>query len=183
MNPFGSLYSESGRRLSSWSSSQSLGCGRASGWIFPWSFCRFDHERGEFSPTGGRRPQFFENLVSSRALEHPLVPLLHLVVRRHSTTDDGLLIRRQVHDSNLTYSRLPMLTATRVELTTSCFGGVKRSETNGSASTMPVGQWLGATSEGAVESEYFRLGKIRRAEGIPLSAEPVNDNGTLYGIN
>ena len=32
-----------------------------------------------------------------------------------------------------------------------------------------LGQWLGATSEGAVESEYFRLGKIRRAEGIPLS--------------
>ncbi len=32
-----------------------------------------------------------------------------------------------------------------------------------------LGQWLGKTSEGAVESEYFRLGKIRRAEGIPLS--------------
>ena len=32
-----------------------------------------------------------------------------------------------------------------------------------------LGQWLGKTSEGAVETEYFRLGKIRRAEGIPLS--------------
>ena len=32
-----------------------------------------------------------------------------------------------------------------------------------------LGQWLGATSESAVESEYFRLGEIRRAEGIPLS--------------
>ncbi len=32
-----------------------------------------------------------------------------------------------------------------------------------------LGQWLGKTSEGAVESEYFRLGEIRRAEGIPLS--------------
>ncbi len=32
-----------------------------------------------------------------------------------------------------------------------------------------LGRWLGETSESAVESEYFRLGKIRRAEGIPLS--------------
>ncbi len=32
-----------------------------------------------------------------------------------------------------------------------------------------LGHWLGKTSEGAVESEYFRLGKVRRAEGIPLS--------------
>ena len=30
------------------------------------------------------------------------MPLLHLVVRRHSTTDDGLLLRRQVHDRKLT---------------------------------------------------------------------------------
>jgi len=29
------------------------------------------------------------------------VPLLHLVVRRYSTTDNGLLIRRQIHDRNL----------------------------------------------------------------------------------
>ena len=32
-----------------------------------------------------------------------------------------------------------------------------------------LGQWLGKTSENSVETEYFRLGKIRRAEGIPLS--------------
>ncbi len=32
-----------------------------------------------------------------------------------------------------------------------------------------LGRWLGETSESAVESEYFSLGKIRRAEGIPLS--------------
>ena len=32
-----------------------------------------------------------------------------------------------------------------------------------------LGQWLGKTSESAVATEYFRLGKIRRAEGIPLS--------------
>ena len=64
-------------------------------------FCRFDHERGEFRPTDDRRLQFFENLVGSRASESPLVPLLRLV-RRHSTTDDGLFIRRQVHDRNLT---------------------------------------------------------------------------------
>jgi len=62
----------------------------------------FDHERGEFSPTDWRRLQFFEDLVGSRACESPLVPLLHLVVRGHSTTDDGLLIRCQVHDRNLT---------------------------------------------------------------------------------
>ncbi len=30
-------------------------------------------------------------------------------------------------------------------------------------------QWLGKSSESAVEREYFRLGKIRREEGIPLS--------------
>ena len=63
--------------------------------------CLFDHERGEFSPTDWRRLQFFENLVGSRASEWPLVPLLCLV-RRHSTTDNGLLIRRQIHDRNLT---------------------------------------------------------------------------------
>ena len=40
--------------------------------------------------------------VQSNHEERPLVPLLHLVVRRHSTMDDGLLIRRQVHDRNLT---------------------------------------------------------------------------------
>jgi len=32
-----------------------------------------------------------------------------------------------------------------------------------------LGRWLGKASESAVETEYFRLGKIRRAEGIPLS--------------
>ena len=32
-----------------------------------------------------------------------------------------------------------------------------------------LGRWLGKTSESAVETEYFRLGKIRREEGIPLS--------------
>ena len=32
-----------------------------------------------------------------------------------------------------------------------------------------LGRWLGETSESAVEAEYFRLGKIRCAEGIPLS--------------
>ncbi len=32
-----------------------------------------------------------------------------------------------------------------------------------------LGQWLGKSSESAVEREYFRLGKIRREEGIPLS--------------
>ncbi len=32
-----------------------------------------------------------------------------------------------------------------------------------------LGRWLGKTSESAVETEYFGLGKIRRAEGIPLS--------------
>ena len=63
----------------------------------------FDHERGEFSPTDWRRLQFFEDLVGSRACESPLVLLLlHLVVRRHSTTDHEFLIRRQVHDRNLT---------------------------------------------------------------------------------
>ncbi len=70
----------------------------------PWwgSFSPFDHERGEFSPTDWRRLQFFENLVGSRASEWPPVPLLHLVVRRYSTTDDGLLLRRQVHARILT---------------------------------------------------------------------------------
>ncbi len=48
-----------------------------------------------------RRLQFFENLVGSRASECPLVPLPCLV-RRHSTTDNGLLIRRQFHARNLT---------------------------------------------------------------------------------
>ena len=33
--------------------------------------------------------------------ERPLVLLL-FVVRRHSTTDDGLLLRRQIHDRKLT---------------------------------------------------------------------------------
>ena len=71
--------------------------------IFSWAFCRFDHERGECKPAEGRRLQFFENLGGSRASESPLVLLLlHLVVRRHSTTDHGFLIRRQVHDRNLT---------------------------------------------------------------------------------
>ena len=78
------------------------------------SFFPFDHERGEFSPTAWRRLQFFENLVGSRASEWPLVPLLHLMVRRHSTTDDGLLIRRQVHDRNLTV--LPAAAADRKRL-------------------------------------------------------------------
>ena len=32
-----------------------------------------------------------------------------------------------------------------------------------------LGQWLAKSSESAVESEYFRLGQIRFAEGIPLS--------------
>ncbi len=32
-----------------------------------------------------------------------------------------------------------------------------------------LGRWLGKTSESAVETEYFGLGKIRCAEGIPLS--------------
>ncbi len=32
-----------------------------------------------------------------------------------------------------------------------------------------LGHWLGKTSESAVENEYFRLGNVRRAEGIPLS--------------
>ncbi len=66
------------------------------------SFYPFDHERSEFSPTDWRRLQFFENLVGSRASEWPPVPLLHLVVRRYSTTDDGLLLRRQIHDRKLT---------------------------------------------------------------------------------
>jgi len=65
------------------------------------SFCRLNHERGQFSPANGRRFQFFENLVRSDASEWSLVPLLRLV-RRHSTTDDGSLIRCQFHDRNLT---------------------------------------------------------------------------------
>jgi hypothetical protein len=32
-----------------------------------------------------------------------------------------------------------------------------------------LGKWLGETSEEAVEEEYFRLGKLRCQEGIPLS--------------
>ena len=32
-----------------------------------------------------------------------------------------------------------------------------------------LGRWLGATAEDAVEAEYFRLGVIRRKEGVPLS--------------
>jgi len=32
-----------------------------------------------------------------------------------------------------------------------------------------LGKWLGDTSEGLVEEEYFRLGKLRCGEGIPLS--------------
>jgi len=32
-----------------------------------------------------------------------------------------------------------------------------------------LGGWLGATSEDAVEAEYFRMGEIRREEGVPLS--------------
>ena len=32
-----------------------------------------------------------------------------------------------------------------------------------------LGEWLAKSSESAVEREYFRLGKIRREEGIPLS--------------
>ncbi len=32
-----------------------------------------------------------------------------------------------------------------------------------------LGDWLGATSEDEVEAEYFRLGEIRREEGVPLS--------------
>jgi len=68
------------------------------------SFCYSDHIRGEFSPTGGRRLQFFENLIGGRALEWTLV--LHLrFVRAHSTTDDRLLLRRQIHDRNLAVSR------------------------------------------------------------------------------
>ena len=67
------------------------------------SFCHSYHVRGEFSPTHGRRLQFFENLVSSRPFEWTLVPFLR-VVRGHGTTDDRLLLRRQVHDPNLTVS-------------------------------------------------------------------------------
>ena len=32
-----------------------------------------------------------------------------------------------------------------------------------------LGNWLGEASEGFVEEEYFRLGKLRCSEGIPLS--------------
>ena len=32
-----------------------------------------------------------------------------------------------------------------------------------------LGQWLGESSESAVEGEYMRLGRTRRKEGIPLS--------------
>ena len=32
-----------------------------------------------------------------------------------------------------------------------------------------LGKWLGETSEGPVEEEYFRLGKLRCGEKIPLS--------------
>ena len=32
-----------------------------------------------------------------------------------------------------------------------------------------LGRWLGETSEGPVEEEYSRLGKLRCGEGIPLS--------------
>ena len=70
--------------------------------MFSWSFGCCDHERGEFSPTDGTRLQFFENLVGSRSSKLPLVSLpLDLAVRRHSTTDDGLLNRRQVHERKL----------------------------------------------------------------------------------
>ena len=64
-----------------------------------------------------RRLQFFENVVGSDASEWPLVPLLRLV-RRHSTTNDGLLIRRQVHDRNLTVLPAADAATIRVELTT-----------------------------------------------------------------
>ncbi len=52
-------------------------------------------------------------------MEHPLVSLLHLV-RRHSTTDDGLLIRRQVHDRKLT-----VLTVADTDSDYAKFGGQK----------------------------------------------------------
>ena len=32
-----------------------------------------------------------------------------------------------------------------------------------------LGRWLGVTSQDTVEAEYFRLGEIRREEGVPLS--------------
>jgi hypothetical protein len=32
-----------------------------------------------------------------------------------------------------------------------------------------LGQWLGQASEDPIEAEYFRLGEVRRREGIPLS--------------
>ena len=32
-----------------------------------------------------------------------------------------------------------------------------------------LGKWLEQTSDGRVEEEYFRLGEIRRSEGIPLA--------------
>ena len=32
-----------------------------------------------------------------------------------------------------------------------------------------LGQWLSETSESHVEEEYYRLGKLRHGEGIPLS--------------
>jgi hypothetical protein len=32
-----------------------------------------------------------------------------------------------------------------------------------------LGQWLSETSESHVEEEYFRIGKLRHEEGVPLS--------------
>ncbi len=32
-----------------------------------------------------------------------------------------------------------------------------------------LGRWLGESTEGPVEQEYYRLGETRRREGIPLS--------------
>ena len=32
-----------------------------------------------------------------------------------------------------------------------------------------LGQWLSETSESHVEEEYFRIGKLRQNEGVPLS--------------
>ena len=75
---------------------------RALRWVFSRSFCRFDHERGQLNPTDGRRPQFFEDLIGGGAPEHPLVPLLRIMVGRHSTAYYELLITCQVHARNLT---------------------------------------------------------------------------------
>ena len=51
------------------------------------------------------------------------------------------------------------------------YGEVSDGELGGRAREVysHLGKWLTKSSESAVESEYFRLAEVRRAEGIPLS--------------